>query len=127
MSVNPEKGGIKLKNHYLFLITVLFVVLTSFLPAKAMATKWLYPFVVWDGYVYEVSEESVTAIGNEIGQVKKYSDMEPQSGNFSNTYPKGTKYYAIKGVSTEEALAVQESAGQYMKAERKKNMNLNKT
>lgn len=108
-----------MKKQYLLLITVLFVLLTSFLPAKAMATKWLYPFVVWDGYVYEVSEESVTAIGDEIGQVTKYSDMEPQSGNFSNAYPKGTKYFTIKGVSTEEALAVQESDGQYVKADRR--------
>ena len=84
-----------------------------------MATKWLYPFVVWDGYVYEVSEESVTAIGDEIGQVTKYSDMEPQSGNFSNEYQKGTKYFEIKGVSTEEAIAVQKSNDQYVKADRR--------
>lgn len=106
-----------MRKQFLLLITVLFVLFTS--PAKAMATKWLYPFVVWDGYVYEVSEESVTAIGDEIGQVTKYSDMEPQSGNFSNAYPKGTKYFTIKGVSTEEALAVQESDGHYVKADRR--------
>ena len=108
-----------MKNQHLLFIAVLFVLITSFLPAKVMATKWLYPFVVWDGYVYEVTEESVTVIGDEIGQVTNYSDMEQQSGNFSNAYEKGTKYYAIKGVSTEKSLAVQETNGQYVKADRK--------
>ena len=109
-----------MKNQYLlFMITFVFIVLVSFIPAKVMATSWSYPFVVWDGYVYAVSEESVTAIGDEIGQVTNYSDMEPQSGNFSNDYQKGTKYFEIKGVSTEEAIAVQKSNDQYVKADRR--------
>lgn len=95
------------------------ILITSFLPAKVMATKWLYPFVVWDGYIYEVTEEPVTVIGDKIGKVTNYSDMEQQSGNFSNAYPKGTKYYAIKCISSEKSIAVQESEKQYVKADRK--------
>lgn len=41
-----------------------------------MATSWTYEFVVLDGYIYEVTEELVTEIGNKIGQDTKYSDME---------------------------------------------------
>ena len=39
------------------------------------------------------------------------------SGNFSNTYPKGTKYYSIVGESTDEAIAVKNN-GNYIKATR---------
>lgn len=111
--------GICLRNKYLLLITVLFVLLTSFAPSKAMATSWAYPFVVWDGYIYVISDnEYVTEIGGKIGQVTKYSDMEQYSGNFSNAYKKGTIYYSIEGVSTEEAIAIEESGGRYIKAYR---------
>ncbi|WP_430787290.1 hypothetical protein VBD025_16060 [Virgibacillus flavescens] len=101
------------------LITVLFVLLTSFAPSKAMATSWAYPFVVWDGYIYVISDdEYATEIGDEIGHVTRYSDMEQYSGNFSNAYKKGTKYYSIEGVSTDEAIAIEESDGRYIKANR---------
>lgn len=105
---------------HLLSIIILSISLTCILfPNKSIATKWLYPFVVWDGFVYVVSEEYVTEIDSEIGQVTMYSDMEELPGNFSNTYNKGTKYYAIKGVSTEESIAIRESDGQYKKADRK--------
>ena len=101
-----------MRNKHLLLITVLFVLLISFAPSKAMATSWVYPFVVWDGYIYVISDdEYVTEIGGKIGKVTKYSDMERYSGNFSNTYKKGTKYYSIEGVSTDEAIAIKESGG----------------
>lgn len=93
---------------------ILFILLTSFLfPSKPLATSWAYPFVVWDGYIYVVNDEYVTEIDSEIGHVTKYSDMEQYSGNFSNTYKKGTKYYSIEGVSTNEAIAIQDKDGKY--------------
>lgn len=85
-------------------------------PVNAVATSWVYPFVVWDGYMYEVTDEKVTTIENKIGAVTKYSDMEQYGGNFSNAYPKGTKYFAIKGIDTEIAIAVQVDKGNYLKA-----------
>jgi hypothetical protein len=96
---------------YLFLFT-------SFYPGKTFATSWAYSFVVWDGYIYVISDEYVTEIGNEIGNVTRHSDMEQYSGNFSNSYKKGTKYYSIEGLSTDQAIAVEESDGQYIKAYR---------
>lgn len=96
-----------------------FLLLTSLvLPSKSLATSWAYSFVVWDGYIYVVSDEQVTEIGNEIGHVTKYSDMESYPGNFSNSFAKGTKYYSIKGISKNEAIAVEKSKGQYIKAYR---------
>jgi hypothetical protein len=59
---------------------------------------------VWDGYRYEVLDEYVEEIDSEIGEVTSYSDMETLSGNFSNEYIEGTKYFSIKGVSTDEAI-----------------------
>ncbi|NBI27954.1 hypothetical protein ERL59_03135 [Chengkuizengella sp. YPA3-1-1] len=57
--------------------------------------------------MYEVIDENVSQLNRQIGHVTRYSDMESLSGNFSNAYPKGTKYYSIQGISTDEAIAVQ--------------------
>jgi hypothetical protein len=107
-----------LRSNRLLLITVIFIVLTSFSPGKTTATSWAYSFVVWDGYIYVISDEYVTEVDSEIGHVTKYSDMEQYSGNFSNAYKKGTRYYSIEGISTDEAIAIEESDGQYIKAYR---------
>jgi hypothetical protein len=80
------------------------------------SADWAFSFVVWDGYIYQLSDEYIDEISEEIGEVTKYSDMEgTHSGNFSNEYQKGTKYYAIKGINTEEAIAIKEN-GRYRKA-----------
>lgn len=73
-------------------------------PCKANATSWAYPFVVWDNYIYVMSDENVKNIDKEIGEVTKYSDMEQYGGNFSNVYPKGTKYYSIVGINTDDTM-----------------------
>jgi hypothetical protein len=67
-----------------------------------------------------VNDEYVTEIDKEIGQVTRYSDMYQQPGNFSNAYEKGTKYYSIKGISPDEAIAVEDRNGKYKKAVREK-------
>lgn len=92
------------------------IVFSLVLPITSFATSWAYSFVVWDGYIYVVSNEYVTDVDSEIGQVTKYSDMEQYSGNFSNVYEKGTKYYSIEATSTDEAIAIQEDDGEYKKA-----------
>jgi len=87
-------------------------------PMKSLAS-WAYEFIVWDGYVYIVTDEQVNQVDKKIGHVTKYSDREgTYSGNFSNTYPKGTKYYSIPGVSTDEVIAIQDTEGTYIKATR---------
>ncbi|MGM7700501.1 hypothetical protein ACSVDE_02185 [Pseudalkalibacillus sp. Hm43] len=89
------------------------------LPFQALATSWVYPFVVWDGFMYEVTDDYITDVEREIGHVTSYSDMNTMSGNFSNAYRKGTKYYEITGVSTDEAIAVEIGKVQYKKAFRR--------
>ncbi|MGE7024500.1 hypothetical protein [Solibacillus cecembensis] len=81
-----------------------------------MATSWVYLFVVWDDSIYVISEETVTHVDKVIGKVTKYSDMDQYGGNFSNVYPKGTKYYSIKDVDPKIAIAVQDENGQFVKA-----------
>ncbi|ATP40203.1 hypothetical protein CSE16_09205 [Solibacillus sp. R5-41] len=87
-----------------------------FFPYNAMATSWVYPFVVWDDSIYVISEEAVTNIDKQIGKVTSYSDMESYGGNFSNVYPKGTKYFSIKGIDTVVAIAIQDKNGKFIKA-----------
>ncbi|MDX1771345.1 MAG: hypothetical protein R3328_07455 [Planococcaceae bacterium] len=80
------------------------------------SADWANSFVVWEGYIYRISDEYIDDISEEIGEVTKYSDMEgTYSGNFSNAYRKGTKFYTIKGISSEEAIAIAED-GKYRKA-----------
>jgi hypothetical protein len=81
------------------------------------SADWAYSFVVWDDFTYQLADEYVEDISEEIGEVTKYSDMEgTYSGNFSNVYEKGTKYYSITGISTEVAIAVEEKDGRFRKA-----------
>ena len=64
-----------------------------------------------------ISDEFVEEVDEKIGRVTKYSDKEgTYSGNFSNVYKKGTAYYSIKGVSTDEAIAIEDGVGKYKKA-----------
>ncbi|MBM7619674.1 hypothetical protein JOC95_001526 [Bacillus tianshenii] len=103
-------------NQSLSLILLLVVVFCFSLPSKQFAS-WAYSFVVYEGDIYVISDEYVTEIDKEIGHVTKYSDKEgTYYGNFSNAYKKGTKYFSIKGVSTDTAIAV-EDAGKYIKAD----------
>ncbi|NRD77085.1 hypothetical protein HPT25_06190 [Bacillus sp. BRMEA1] len=81
------------------------------------SASWAYAFVVWNGYVYKITNEKVEQIDREIGEVTIYSDREgTYPGNFSNSYKKGTKYYSIKGISSDQAIAIQEQNGKYLKA-----------
>ena len=97
-----------------FLISTFFILS----PIQSLA-EWAYSFVVWDGYIYVVSDEVVQQIDQEIGHVTSYSDIEgTSSGNFSNTFFKGTKYYSIKNVNTYEAIAIETQDGNFIKAVR---------
>jgi hypothetical protein len=108
-----------MKDKSLISYVIIFVLCASiFFPVKTLAS-WTYAFVVWDGYVYVLTDETVNEVGKEIGHVTKYSDMEgTYSGNFSNVYPKGTKYYSIVGVNTDDAIAIKDETGKYIKATR---------
>ena len=105
----------KIQSILCVLLIGLFV--TMQFPQQSQATSWAYPFVVWQDTIYVVGEETVTEVEKEIGQVTKYSDMKSYGGNFSNAYPKGTKYYSIKGIDTDVAIAVQKEDGVFVKAE----------
>lgn len=105
------------KQFYKTIIFITFLVIVSGCTNDHRSADWAYSFVVWDGYMFKICDEYVTEIGEEIGQVTKFSDMEgTYSGNFSNTYKKGTKYLVIKGISTDKAIAVKELDGRFRKA-----------
>ncbi|SFB04910.1 hypothetical protein SAMN05216312_103206 [Cohnella sp. OV330] len=104
-----------IKGMYVF--TTLSIALTLF--AGSAYASWAYSFVVYHGNTYVVTDERVepSQIGSRIGKVTKYSDDEgTYSGNFSNQYPKGTKYYHIIGVKVRDAIAVKEAEDLYVKA-----------
>lgn len=95
---------------------VIFSVLVVSIAGCSSSADWNSAFVVWKGYMYEVSNDYVDEVDEEIGQVTKYSDTEgTYSENFSNKYSKGTKFYSIKGIDMDEAIAIEED-GKYRKA-----------
>lgn len=94
------------------LAIILFLVATA---TPVMATSWAYSFVVYNNSIYVITEEPVEEVGNRLGEVTAYSDMENLSGNFSNVYEVGTPYYEIKGVDPAEAIAVEKDNG-YIRA-----------
>ncbi|SFU48067.1 hypothetical protein [Alicyclobacillus macrosporangiidus] len=86
--------------------------------SSSTAASWVYEFVIWKGHTYRVTEETVTEVGQPIGQVTQSSDDETThpTGTFSNGLPVGTRLFAIPGVPTDAALAVQTKEGGYVKA-----------
>lgn len=95
---------------------VIFPVLVVILTGCSTNADWNSAFVVWNGDMYEVSNEYVEETDKEIGRVTKYSEREgTYLGNFSNTYSKGTAFYSIKGINTDEAIAIEEDE-KYRKA-----------
>ena len=105
-----------------FFIVIFTVLLTSTTGCSngsfgQSSADWNSNFVVWDDYMYNISDEYALEIDKEIGKVTKYSDKEgTYSGNFSNKYDKGTKLYSIVGISTDETIAIRELDGKYRKA-----------
>ncbi|MGE7919083.1 hypothetical protein ACQKM9_09045 [Viridibacillus sp. NPDC093762] len=102
----------------MFTILLFFVLLSS---STVHAQILTYPFVVWDGKVYEVSEVVLLDenIGNVIGEVntKPNDSSGDYYGNASNTFEVGTKYYEISGVSMADAIAVENEKGQFIQAD----------
>lgn len=98
----------------------LLVLLLGTTPSVALALDWTYPFVVWNGNVYEVTEEEIVEndLGKVIGHVKRTAN--DRTGNYygdaSNSYPKGTQYYELNGISPESAIAVEVKDSQWVKA-----------
>ncbi|WNS77354.1 hypothetical protein RRV45_10340 [Bacillus sp. DTU_2020_1000418_1_SI_GHA_SEK_038] len=100
--------------------TLFFVIIILLTNSTVQALSWAFPFVVWNGKVYEVTDEELMGrlIGKRIGKVKtKPNDMTGNYyGNASNYYPKGTEYFEISGISTDTAIAVKKEEGKWMKA-----------
>lgn len=98
-------------------MSLIVIFILSFLITPHANASWAYPFVVWKGYVYVVTEEQVYEIDKKIGHVTNHTDREGTYwGNFSNAYEIGTKYYSIVGISTNEAIAVQTQDDTFLKA-----------
>lgn len=96
------------------LFTLLLLVMCS---SPAAVASWAYPFVVNDGKIFVVSEDRVeeSTLGDVVGKVTYHTDQEgTYGGNFSNIYPKGTKYYAIQGIAPESTIAVETQEGYVM-------------
>ncbi|MBM7579406.1 hypothetical protein [Jeotgalibacillus terrae] len=107
-----------MKKSLVITIIGLFIFFFNLFPQSILATSWAYPFVVWDGFVYQVTDEPVEEVGEKIGEVTAYSDMESLSGNFSNAYQEGTHYYSIAGTDSADVIAVEVTGDQYVKAYR---------
>jgi len=121
-----ENGVISLKNIRNVALLMLFIILLSGCSSKSQVLKgnssadWAFHFVIWSNDLYEVTSELVLPeeIETEIGQVKKYSDIEGTYKNgFSNRFKEGTKLYKLNDVAIDKYLAAQIGTDQYVKLE----------
>lgn len=93
------------------------VVMTGCSHAEASSNP-LYPAAVaWNYIVYGLSVDTVSAeeIGKEIGQVQRYITEFPKKNGDCNIAPVGSKLYSIKGISVDNAIAVN-IGGKFYKA-----------
>lgn len=91
----------------------------SYLGLPKSAASWAYAFVYYKSTNYIITKESVTDIGEKLGQIDHYSSQELNTKDykydiFSNIYQVGTELYAIKGIEPASALAVK-TDGKYIK------------
>ena len=92
----------------------LLVILLIGLAMPTVYASWAMQFVVYSGNMYEITatQIDVQKIDKKIGQVTSYSSREgTYSGNFSNAYPVGTEYYALKEIDPQQAIAVKTNDG----------------
>ncbi|MFJ8236787.1 hypothetical protein ACIQ34_13850 [Ureibacillus sp. NPDC094379] len=100
---------------------ILTIGMVLLLTTTASALSWAYAFVVYNGNVYEVTDEVVSEseVKQQIGEVNSKPDDQTGDyyGDASNFFEIGSKYYGIKGTSKKEAIAVESKEGQFIKAE----------
>ncbi|MBH5319775.1 hypothetical protein I6N90_18410 [Paenibacillus sp. GSMTC-2017] len=102
-----------------FLLRSFIVIMILFLQPVTISADWINNFVVYDGNSYTITDKEIQSdsIGKRLGEVTRYSDREgTYHGNFSNTYPKGTQYYAIEGANKKSKIAVKTPEGRYILA-----------
>ncbi|NIK78944.1 hypothetical protein FHS15_004090 [Paenibacillus castaneae] len=89
-------------------------------PLAEMKTLASFPYklVKWNNHIYRISEEKVSRVYEEIGEITIQSSNEPADSpnNFSTTFPAGTKLFSLHGVETSEAIAIRISKNDYIKA-----------
>ncbi len=76
------------------------------------------PSVKWNDRIYHETQEEVTDIGEEIGVIETQSTDEIMEtpNNHATSYSPGTKLFAIQGIDTSEAIAIQAGEKTYYKA-----------
>jgi len=107
-----------------FLLIVLCIGMASLIMAGCSyaeaSNSPLYPAAVaWNYIVYGLSVDTVSAehIGKEIGQVSRYTTSFPEKNGDCNSAPAGSKLYSIRGVSVDDAIAI-DVDGKFYKARR---------
>ncbi|AQQ52609.1 hypothetical protein [Planococcus lenghuensis] len=99
---------------------LLFISLFFLSVPAVSALEWANFFVVWDGNIYEITEEEIPSskIGERIGEVtSQANDMTGDFfGNASNYFPTGTDYFTIDGFSANTAIAVETEEGKWIRA-----------
>lgn len=87
--------------------------------------SFAFQSVKWNDVIYRLSEEEVQDIDIEIGVIEQYSniEMDETPNNYSNFLKEGTKLWSLKGVDTNDAIAIQTDENVYQLL---KNASLNK-
>jgi hypothetical protein len=99
--------------------TLLTSILLLLIINQSVSASWAFQFVVYSSNIYKVTNEIISPdkINKRIGQVSHFSDKEgTYRGNFSNVYPKGTRYFSIEGIDKNKEIAIKTEDNIYLKA-----------
>lgn len=109
------------KRTFLIMLCIILVLSGCAKSTQKAAQSWAYPFVIYNGSAYAVTDETVSGIGKQIGTVRYYStDERSQEKNlFSNCYQAGTELYSIQNIDIQDAIAVKIADGKYTKLVKK--------
>jgi hypothetical protein len=72
--------------------------------------------IVWDNSLYGLSVKEVPKeeLGKQLGEVKRKKQPMPEENGDANDTPVGSRIFEIKGISANEAIAVENGDKTYM-------------
>jgi len=83
---------------------------------KNTSNSWAFNFIKWNNTLYKETDKRIKKIEIKIGSVETLvtDEVGKHHGTYSNEFKVGTEIYSIMGINTDEAIAVEESEGNFI-------------
>ncbi|MFD2117340.1 hypothetical protein ACFSTH_10220 [Paenibacillus yanchengensis] len=84
------------------------------------ASDWAFNFVVYQNNIYNVSNQTLDHVEQQLGEIDKLVTKEATYNykrTFSNKYPVGTKIFKISNIDISKSIAIEIGEGTYLQAD----------